>query len=161
MKKYVFLLLAAVLALCLLAGCGNKTAYEPEMSSIVTAVDAAIGNDGSMVAVDEDYIKGSMKMDVSDYADYTVKINAVGVNIDEYGVFKGADSGQAKEIKTAVDDYLQMREDTWMTEYMPEEFPKLQAAEVWTEGNYVMYAILGDDAKAAAGDAFAACFKEG
>ncbi|NCB51827.1 MAG: DUF4358 domain-containing protein [Clostridia bacterium] len=161
MKKHLFILLAAVLALCLLAACGNKTEYEPVMSDVVAAVDAAIGNDGSMTAVDENYIKGSMKMDVADYEDYTVKINTMGVNIDEYGVFKGSDSAQAAEIETAVEDYLQMREDTWMPEYMPEEFPKLQAAEVWTEGNYVIYVILGDDAKAAASDAFAACFKEG
>lgn len=161
MKKHILILLAAVLALCLLAACGDKTESEPDMDAVVTAIDSAIGNDGSMVAVDENYIRGSMKMDVSDYENYTVKINAMGVNIDEYGVFKGADSAQVKEIKAAVEDYLQMREDTWMTEYMPEEFPKLQNAEVWAEGNYVIYAILGDDAKTAAGDAFAACFNEG
>jgi predicted small lipoprotein YifL len=161
MKKPIFILLAAALALCLLAACGDKTEYEPDMDAVVTAIDTAIGNDGSMVAVDDNYIKGSMKMDVSDYAEYTVKINAMGVNIDEYGVFKGTDSTQAKAIKTAVDNYLQMRKDTWMTEYMPEEFPKLQDAEVWTEGNYVMYAILGTDAKTAADDAFVACFTEG
>lgn len=161
MKKYILILIATAMALCLLAACGEKAVSEPAMSDLVAAVDTAIGNDGSMVAVDDNYIKGSMKMDVSDYADHTVKINAMGVNIDEYGIFKGKDSAQAKTIKTAVENYLQMRKDTWMTEYMPEEFPKLQDAEVWTEGNYVMYAILGSDTKTAADDAFVACFGNG
>lgn len=160
MKK-ISIVICLVLCVCSLAACGKKAEYEPEMSSLVAAIDTAIGNDGSMVAVDENYIKGSMKMDVSDYAGYTVKINAMGVNIDEYGVFRGSDSAQAKAIKSAVETYLQMRKDTWMTEYMPEEYPKLQDAEVWTEGNYVMYAILGGDAKTAASGAFTAGFTEG
>jgi hypothetical protein len=160
MKKLILILLAAIMIIGLLSACGKTTA-EPKLSDIVAAIDTAIGNSGSMTAVDENYIKGSMKMDVSAYEDYTVKINAMGANIDEYGVFKGSDSNQAKDIKAAVDQYLQMREDTWMTEYMPEEHPKLQNAEVWTDGNYVMYVILGDDAKAAASNAFTTCFKQG
>ena len=161
MKKTISILLAAALALCLLAGCGKKAVSEPDMSALADLVDAAIGNEGALVETDANYIKGMMKMDVSDYAAYTVKINTIGIAIDEYGIFKGADEAQAKEIKTAVENYLQLREDTWMKEYRPEEFPKLQAAEVWTEGNYVMYAILSDDAKAAASGAFTGAFMEG
>jgi len=41
-----------------------------------------------------------------------------------------------------------------MKEYMPEEFPKLESAEVKTAGNYVIYAILSDNDKKAAFDAF-------
>ena len=161
MRKSISVLLAAVMLLCVLAACGKKTEYEPEVSSLADLIDASIGNEGALVAADENYIKGMMKMDVSDYAAYTVKINTIGIAIDEYGIFKGADEAQAKDIKTAVENYLQLREDTWMKEYRPEEFPKLQAAEVWTEGNYVMYAILSDDAKAAASGAFTGAFMEG
>lgn len=158
MKKHVSALLAALLLLTLFAACG-KAAADPGMDAIVSGIDTAIGSDGTMSAVNENYIKGSMKMDVSDYEAYTVKINAKGANIDEYGVFKGKDAAQAKEIKTAVEDYLQMRKDTWVTAYMPEERPKLDAAQIWTDGNYVMYAILSDDAKAAASAAFTASFE--
>ena len=41
-----------------------------------------------------------------------------------------------------------------MDEYMPEEKPKLENAEVKTVGNYVMYAILSDDGKKSAFGAF-------
>jgi hypothetical protein len=41
-----------------------------------------------------------MKMDVSAFSEYTVKINGYGVNIDEYGVFKGADKKRRRKSKT-------------------------------------------------------------
>ena len=44
-----------------------------------------------------------MKMDVSGFAGWTVKINAYGANIDEYGVFRAADAAQAAEVKAAVE----------------------------------------------------------
>ena len=160
MKKKLFALFLA-LALCLpsLAGCGSKPAAEPEFDNAVQAIDEAIGNDGTMIAVDEDYVKGSMKMDVSGFEAWTVKINAYGANIDEYGVFRAADADQAADIKTAVEAYLQMRADTWMPEYMPEERPKLDAAEVVTNGTYVCYFILGSEAMDAAATTFNGLFE--
>lgn len=46
-----------------------------------------------------------------------------------------------------------------MDEYLPQEKPKLDSAEVWVEGNYVMYAILGDAEREAAHTAFTGCFE--
>lgn len=158
-KKLLALLLALTLCLPVLAGCGSKPAAEPEFDAAVQAIDEAIGNDDTMIAVDEDYVKGSMKMDVSGFASWTVKINAYGANIDEYGVFRAADADQAAEIKTAVETYLQMRADTWMPEYMPEERPKLDAAQIVTNGTYVCYFILGSEAMDAATTAFNGLFE--
>lgn len=150
-------MLCAALALGLLAGCGSEAA-QPEMSDVVAAVEAVVPTDG-MTQYDANYIKNVFKLEESDYADCCVMATNVGTTIDEFGIFKGADSAQAAELKTAVEEYLQFRLDSWMPEYLPEEFPKLQSAKLWTEGNYVMYAILADDTQAAAGDAFTACFK--
>jgi hypothetical protein len=156
--RLIFVLLLCA-ALAALFGACSKPEKEPEITVIVEKIDAAIENSGSMVAVDEDYIRGSMKMDVSGYAGYCVKINAYGANVDEYGIFKGADAKQAGEIKKAVDAYLKMRIDTWMDAYMPEEKPKMAAAEVETEGNYVCYCVLSDENKSAAFGAFQDAFK--
>lgn len=153
---------AAVLALVmvmLLCACGSGKGKDVPVDDVVAAVDEALGKDESLVAVDENYIKGYMKMDVADYDGFTVKINAYGANIDEYGVFRAKDSSQAKEIKSAVESYLQLRVDSWMDEYMPEEKPKLTAAEVKTNGNYVMYSILSDADKQAAFGAFDGALK--
>ncbi len=129
------------------------------MEAVVSALDAALGKGDSLVAVDANYIKGYMKIDVADYEGYAVKINAYGANIDEYGVFKAKDSSQAKEVKSAVEGYLQLRVDSWMDQYMPEEKPKLTSAEVKTNGSYVMYCILSDADKSAAFGAFDGALK--
>lgn len=154
MKK---LIIPIILIVCLLAGCGAE-AVDPGMDTITDTVAAAVGSDG-MVDIDEAYVSNMMKLDSSSYAEFVAKRVNVGTSIDEYGIFKGADSDQAAALKTAVQAYLQLRLDSWMSEYLPEELPKLQSAEVWTEGNYVMYAILGDDAKAAARTAFSDAFE--
>ncbi len=93
-------------------------------------------------------------MEVSGFKGYDVEANSKGENIDMFGVFQGSDEKQTAEIKKACDDYLQMRKDTWMPEYMPEERPKMDAAEVKVVGHYVMFAILSDSDKTAAFGAF-------
>lgn len=71
----------------------------------------------------------------------------------------GHDADQAATIKAALDKYLEYRESVWMDEYLPDEKPKLDNAVVWRQGNYVMYAILGDSDRAAVKQAFESCFE--
>ncbi|MEG1633050.1 MAG: DUF4358 domain-containing protein [Oscillospiraceae bacterium] len=157
MKKIIAftLCLVCVFSLC---ACG-KAPVDPEMADLLAAVDKAAGEEGEMAAVDASYVKGMLKLEVTDYGDFAVRINAFSKNIDEYGVFRGKDEAQVKLIKSAVETYIKMRQDTWITGYMPEELPKLESAKVWTQGSYVMYAILSEDAKAAVGTSFENCFK--
>ncbi len=158
MKKRIALLL--VLALCLgtLSACGSDDgAVDPGFDTVAAAIEGAVSTDG-MAQADANYIENMFKLTESDYEQCLVMITNVGTTIDEFGVFKGADSTQAEALHTAVQDYLQLRLDSWMPEYLPEEFPKLQNAQVWTEGDYIFYAILSEDAKAAASAAFSGCF---
>ena len=149
-------LISILLIFSLFAGCGAKTAEVKNDVAVtdISASAASVLSDDALVSVDADYIKGSMKMDVSDYDSYDVKINSKGVNIDEIGIFKAKDAAQVVAVTKAVNDYIQMRKDTWMVEYMPEERPKLDSSEVMILGNYVMYVILSDDDKHAAFNAF-------
>lgn len=158
-RKYAGLLLALAIILPLLAACGENGKTEVDFDEMVSAVDKALGNEDSMIPISESYIKGSMKMEASDYEEHAVKVNAYGVNIDEYGIFKAADQDQAKLLEESIKEYLKFRDDSWMTEYMPEEYPKLQAAEYKTEGLYVMYAILSEEGKKTAFKAFEGCFE--
>lgn len=157
-RKSHFSIICAILALLLFTACGGKSVAggirnDVALNDVSSAV-ASVLSDDALVSVSDSYISGSMKMDVSDYDSYDVKINSKGVNIDEYGVFKAKDSSQAALVEKAVSDYLQMRRDTWMKEYMPEEYPKLENAEIKIAGNYVIYAILSDSDRKAAFDAF-------
>ncbi|MEF9971576.1 MAG: DUF4358 domain-containing protein [Oscillospiraceae bacterium] len=148
--KITALVLACLMMLSLLTACGSKVRDDVTTDAIATAVDSAIGNEGNMVVAPESYLESYMMMESSAYSEYQVRINAYGINIDEYGIFKGKDEAQTAALETAVKDYLKLRIDTWMKEYMPEEFPKLENAQVKVVGNYVMYAILDDAGKTAA-----------
>ncbi len=145
MRKAIILLFALLSAFCMLSSCAKKEAWRADvpMSELTAAVEAGLASEG-LTAMDEAYLKGALKLDDSLFDDYAVKINAYGVNIDEYGIFKALDEDSVPSVRAAVEDYLRLRKETWMEEYMPEEKPKLEAAEVRTCGLYVMYAILSD-----------------
>ena len=150
-KKHLSLVLAALLAFTalILPSCGTTASYsiETPVSKLAAAADDALPQGSSMTDVPDDYIKGMMKIDVSAFAEHVVKIQSSGINIDEYGIFKAPSDDAVDSIKGIVDNYLAMRLDTWMEEYMPEEKPKLQSATVKVMGRYVVYCILSDDAK--------------
>lgn len=156
MKRSVSILIALTLVFALsLSACGGGAVKnDVPVSELGNSIDSVIDSEGDLLDAPESYITSNMKLDLTTVGEYTVKINSRGVNIDEYGIFKAADDTQLQQLQTMVKDYLQFRIDSWMVEYMPEEFPKLQNAEVKVVGNYVMYAILSDSSKKAAFSAF-------
>jgi len=156
MKKTA-LILATALIVTLLSACGSS-AKDPGLDTVVNAVDAAVGN-SEMIQVDANYIANMLKLGTESYAECTVKLSNIGTTIDEFGIFKGSDEAQAKDIETALNEYLRFRLSVWMEEYLPEEFPKLENAKVVTEGDYVMYAIVSDAIRSGVDSAFADCFK--
>ena len=158
MKKHISLTLALALCLTLLAACGGGDAADPDFDTVTAAVEGVVSTDG-MARADSGYIENMFKLTADGYEQCLVMITNVGTTIDEFGIFKGVDSEQAAALHTAVDEYLQLRLDAWMPEYLPDEFPKLQNAQVWAEGNYVFYAILSEEARTAAGAAFTGCFE--
>lgn len=152
MKKSLISLVLAltVITPVILASCDTETvSYSTDISvaDLASAADTALADSETLTAVPDDYIKGMMKIDVSAFEDYTVKIRASGTNIDEYGIFKAPSDEAVKSVKEIVSGYLDMRLDAWMEEYMPEEKPKLENATIKTMGRYVVYCILSEDAK--------------
>lgn len=156
MKKNIGVVIVLTLILTVfLSACGGETVKnDVAVSDLSSSLEAVLSGDTEFVDAPESYITSSMKLDVSSISEYTVKINSRGVNVDEYGIFKASDDAQLQTLQTMAKDYLQFRLDSWMAEYMPEQFPKIQSAEVKVVGNYVMYAILSDSDKAAAFSAF-------
>lgn len=152
-KKITLIFLCAAMFIICLAACGGSVRDDVAVSQICTEIEGSVGSAIDMVEAPDSYIVGTIKLNGDDYADCCVKINSRGINVDEYGVFKGSDKTQTDSIKAALEAYLQLREDTWMPEYMPEEFPKVQNAEIKVVGNYVMYTIFSDETRAAANTA--------
>lgn len=153
MKTRFLALILAIIALipmAVLTSCGSSASYANDVpvSDICTKVDALLTNPKEFALMSADYIKGMMYVDTSKFADYAVKLRASGANVDEYGIFKAPDNSDPELIRETVEAYLKMRVDTWMPEYMPEEFPKMQSASVKVFGQYVVYCILDEATKA-------------
>ena len=155
--KTITLLLALIMTFSLLAACGDKGGEIRDdvlTADIVNDAITAVGGGDNFVDAGADYIKYSLNLAEDSYAECAVRLNSEGIAIDEIGVFKGADAEMTAAIKTAVDNYINARIESWMPEYRPEEFPKLENAEVKVLGNYVMYSIMSDEDKETVFNAF-------
>ncbi len=145
MKRIICILLCLAALLCL-GACGKKAAWRTDVPLDKLAETVEKYLDGSrLVTMQESFLK-SYNMDPAIFSDWLVKLDNYGA-IDEYGIFKAPDEQGVAAVKQAAEDYLKLRRDTWMEEYMPEEKPKLTQAEVKVCGLYVIYAIVSDDAR--------------
>lgn len=102
--------------------------------------------DIDLVEMTEGYVSGVMNFDLTKISEYVVCVDASGSTVDEFGIFKTAE-GASEEVEQMLAEYLETRVDTWMDEYMPEEKPKVENAQIRNSGNYYVYAILGDSEK--------------
>lgn len=160
MKRLSALILCLAMVFCLVACTGEEgpKLKNVDMDTVKAAVcDVALTED--MTELDAKYISRMMKLSDGDYDVCYAAISSVGTNIDEFGIFKARDAAQVAELEKALETYISIRDNAWMDEYLPDEYPKLQKASVHTEGLYVCYFILGDDVKADALSAFEGCFK--
>ena len=160
MKKTVSLILAALL-LCalLLTACGEAKQKDVPAADLSKEVLEAIGMTDTMVETTDVVVAGYMHLDAGKFGDCAVYHNSYGTGVDEFGVFK-AGALKAAEVKSAVEDYLDMMRETSMASlYTPEELPKLDGAEVRAVGDYVMYCVLSDTDRAAAFKAFESALK--
>ena len=154
--RVISTVLAALLLLGLLAGCGAGSGKTVPVADLAGAVSTALGKADSMAESDGTFL-GLTGADADKLGEYRILINRYGANIDEFGIFSSGDekdSLSAQKIKALVENYLARRLDIWMEEYMPEEKPKLENAEVRVKGDYVMYCILSDADKTTAFKAF-------
>ena len=155
-KKYISLLLAVCALAALLAGCGGAKTKNVPVKDLSDAVCAALGK-SDMADPGANYVKGYMKHSPEEIGDYIILKNVIGTNIDEFGIFK-AGTMDAAALKTMIEGYIKILQDSWMN-YQPEEEPKLKGAEIRTVGDYVMYTILSDADKETAFKAFESALK--
>ena len=104
-------ILAAAVLLSLLfclTACGAKYADDVPMSRFASIIDSRMGGD-ELAEMTSGYLSGAMHLDPSSFASYVVKLNAKGVNIDEYGVFRAPDEKSVDSVKDSVEGYLKLR----------------------------------------------------
>lgn len=162
MKKIISVVLVILMSFTMLTACSSseEDVFVPEMDAVVEAVETAFGDTSTMAEMDANYIVNMMGVDVETSCDdFMVMLTNMGAVIDEYGVFKCKDETEAKAVAEALGTYIEMRIDTWMG-YLPAELPKLENAEVITEGVYVIYTALAEDVQDNVQAAFAGAFSK-
>ena len=136
------LLLALLLSLCACSGRGYRD--DVSVQKLAEIIDRQLAGD-ELAEMNSGYLSGAMHLDTTLFSNYVVKLNARGVNIDEYGLFRAPDLNGVDQVKDAAEGYLKLRRDTWMDAYMPEEKPKLENASVKVYGVYVLYVIAAPE----------------
>ena len=158
MKKHIAAILALALCLAALAGCGSQGGADPGFDAVAEAVRSAVGTE-QMAEQNASFVANRVGVPDGSYENALVMVTNMGTALDEFGLFKAADEASAETIHSALQDYLSRRlESDAALPYHPEELPKLQNAKIVSEGSYVLYLILSEDVKTAAGEAFTACF---
>ena len=165
-RKWIAGLLCAVLALCA-AGCGAGPAdsqpadpvwkTDVKVEDLCQAVKDATSLPMSFLLVGPSVIMVETDLDL----DLCIEaaMYRTSDTLDEFGVFLAKDEACAAQVEQTLTDYLKRRNDEWTGQYMVDEYPKLEKAQVKRDGLYVCYLILAEQERAAAFDAFDALLK--
>ncbi len=115
---------------------------------VAKAIYESIG-DKNMLDLPDDYITDVLGIELTGYASRNAMINIENGN--EYGLFRGSNEEQTAQLKAALEMYIEYR-------LTIDDSDMIKNAEVWNEGNYVLYAFVSDDVRPAVKDAFLSCF---
>lgn len=159
MKKLIpMTLILLALSLCL-GACGASWRDDATSAQVADAMLGAISIDGGCSAVDSDYVSlefpdsSAVTDAVSDWCIYPSKSSST---VDEFGVFHVKAGQSTADVKKAVEDYvqsMQLKLEGYLNMYDPAEKVKLENAQVFVFGNYVIYTMLSEQDTAAVKDA--------
>ena len=125
------------------------------LDSIYAAVSAVVPDADKLTDAQATHLSGFFNGAVpEDFASYKIVMQTMSTSIDQIGIFEAKTAEDVKKIESMIDEFFDFYLSLWNDDYLAEEKPKLENAERVTSGNFVMYVILGDDARAAAITAF-------
>ena len=161
----IFLCMTLLLSVFAMASCGGSDGQGVEtrdpnkpaatLDSIYAAVTAVVPNADKLTDAQESQLGSFFNgAKPEDFASYKRVLQSMSTSIDEIGIFEAKSADDVKKIEAMIDDFFEFYLSLWNDDYLAEEKPKLENAERVTSGNFVMYVILDDDARAAAITAF-------
>ena len=161
----LFLCMTLLLSMLAMASCGGSDGQSEEtrdpnkpaatLDSIYAAVTAVVPNADKLTDAQESQLGSFFNgAKPEDFASYKRVLQTMSTSIDEIGIFEAKSADDVKKIEAMIDDFFEFYLSLWNDDYLAEEKPKLENAERVTSGNFVMYVILDDDARAAAITAF-------
>jgi hypothetical protein len=159
-----FFLFVFTAAAFLLVTCTEASDNVPENNRLNDDISAEefagrfeplLSNGAKLTAVDDDYISGMLGLNTDDISEYILKIQTTGTEVDQYGIFKVTAANKTEAVADSIKNYLDMLNENWQNfYYLPEEMPKINAAEVKSAGLYVVFVIAAEEEKTAVFDEF-------
>lgn len=138
---------AAALAGLLLTGCGGKSAgKEPAAQTVVQAVAEEVPFVDSMSYVDDAQFYNLYRIDEAKVADKSMYVGTLA-SAEEITVIRVKDTADVQAAKDAIADRLEDKKLAFK-DYLPAEMTKIQGAQIYTHGAYVMLVVADDTSKA-------------
>ncbi len=157
MKKLT-LIAAMLLCLALTLSACSSFRTDVAVSDLSSAVIGAVSTQGGFTATDADYVSlefTSPDVITANVQEWIICASTSSQTVDEFGIFRVKDGGDVNAVKAEVEKYvqaLQVKLEVYLDMYDPAEKTKLENAQVFVYGNYVVFTMLTDaDTTAATG----------
>ena len=160
MKKFISALLLCVVCL---VGCGQtetKANYKTDVKTedIANKILEAVNID-TLTLADNGWVALNISIDLSLCDESAVYINTTSSS-DMFGVFKASSEENADKLLDEAKAYLKNLKDNWMSEYLADQFPKIENAVAKKCGLYITFLIFDDTARTSAETEFVNMLKE-
>ena len=154
MKKLIFV---AAMLLCLSLTLSACSSYRDDVAvtNLASAVFEAVTTQGGYTAADADYVSlefANASVIDSNVSEWMICASTSSQTVDEFGIFHVKADGDISAVKQEVESYvqaLQVKLEVYLENYAPSEKTKLQNAQVFVFGNYVVFTMLTDEDTAA------------
>ena len=148
MKKIFALIL--IITLCLVSCSKNNENENNYLTNVEckTLADIVLNKtqDISFTQAEEAYVELNISVDTSLCDDYIVYISQTG-SADLFGIFKANSLKNADKVFRMSEEYLENLEKNFMSEYQPDELPKVKNATTKQFGTYVIFTVLEESQK--------------
>ncbi|MBQ4116845.1 MAG: DUF4358 domain-containing protein [Clostridia bacterium] len=163
MKRLISILLICVVCLMSCSTKENKadeTNYKNDVKvSEISSKILEVADISALTVADDGWVALNIPLDLSLCEESSVYIHTAGSS-DMFGVFKATSIENAEKFLADTETFLENLEENWMSEYLAEEFPKIENAVAKRCGLYVTFLILDNDIRTAAETEFENMLKQ-
>ena len=157
MKKIT---LITTLLLCLMMTLNACSSYhdDVDVNDLTSEILNSVSTQGGYTAMDELFLSlefANPSLIESDVSEWMICASNSQSTVDEFGIFHVKEGGDVEAVKAEVWDYVQATQvklEVFLDMYEPAEKTKLENAQVFVFGNYVVFTMLTEaDTTAATG----------
>lgn len=149
MKKRILLAGIITCFTLIAAGCSSSknepATKDVDLSEVYTKITENSNLSEDMSEISESELTSLYGIDMDEVKQYAGSITMVSTSSDEIIMLEATDSNAAADLKEKVDNRYEAKLNE-MRDYLPDEYEKINACSVYSEGNYVAMFISDDSA---------------